>query len=48
MVLAVVLALLSLAPVFATEATAGAKVALGAMRLAVAAVLIPLLPARRA
>ncbi|MER5334323.1 DUF6069 family protein [Micromonospora sp. NPDC002717] len=47
-VLAVVLALLSLAPVFATEATAGAKVALGAMHLAVAAALIPLLPARRA
>ncbi|MEV5764515.1 DUF6069 family protein [Micromonospora sp. NPDC052213] len=46
-VLAVALALLSLAPVFATEATAGARVALGAMHLAVAAVLIPLLPARR-
>ena len=45
--LAVVLALLSLAPVIATEATVGAKVALGAMHLAVAAVLIPLLPARR-
>jgi hypothetical protein len=46
--LAAALALLSLVPVFATEATGGAKIALGAMHLAVAAVLIPLLPARRA
>lgn len=45
-VLAAVVALLSLFPVFATEATAGAKVALGAMHLAVAAVLIALFPAR--
>lgn len=47
-VLAVVLALLSLVPVFATEATGGARIALGAMHLAVAAVLIPLLATRRA
>ncbi|MGW4501096.1 DUF6069 family protein [Micromonospora sp. NPDC004336] len=47
-VVAVVLALLSLVPVVATDATGGAKAALGAMHLAVAAALIPLLPARRA
>ncbi|MEV4543521.1 DUF6069 family protein [Micromonospora echinaurantiaca] len=46
-VLAAAVALLSLFPVVATDATAGAKVALGAMHLAVAAALIALLPARR-
>ncbi|MGS2615778.1 DUF6069 family protein [Micromonospora sp. LZ34] len=46
-VLAVVVALLSLLPVIATDATGGAKVALGAMHLAVPAALIALLPARR-
>ncbi|MCM0676567.1 DUF6069 family protein [Micromonospora phytophila] len=45
--LAVVLSLLSLLPLFGTDATTGAKVALGAMHLAVAAVLIAFLPARR-
>lgn len=45
-VLAVVVALVSLAPVAATDATAGAKVALGAMHLAVAAALVALLPTR--
>ncbi|MER7892730.1 DUF6069 family protein [Micromonospora sp. NPDC094482] len=46
-VLAVVVALISLAPVFGTEATGGAKLTLGAMHLAVAAALILLLPTRR-
>ncbi|MGN9778912.1 DUF6069 family protein [Micromonospora sp. H33] len=45
-VLAVVVALVSLAPLAATDATAGAKVTLGAMHLAVAAVLVTLLPTR--
>ncbi|MEW2382184.1 DUF6069 family protein [Micromonospora sp. NPDC047707] len=45
-VLAVLVALVSLAPVAATDATAGAKVTLGAMHLAVAAVLVALLPSR--
>jgi uncharacterized integral membrane protein len=44
--LAVLIALLSLVPVVATEATAGAKVMLGTMHLAVAAVLIAFLPRR--
>ncbi|MEU4714811.1 DUF6069 family protein [Micromonospora purpureochromogenes] len=44
--LAVLIALLSLVPVVATEATTGAKVMLGAMHLAVAAVLIAFLPRR--
>ncbi|TDC40949.1 DUF6069 family protein [Micromonospora sp. KC213] len=44
--LAVVLTLLSLVPVVATEASVGAKVALGVMHLAVAAPLVVLLPAR--
>lgn len=44
--LAVLIALVSLVPVIATEATAGAKVMLGAMHLAVAAVLIAFLPKR--
>ncbi|SCF23432.1 hypothetical protein GA0074696_3635 [Micromonospora purpureochromogenes] len=44
--LAVLIALLSLVPVVATEATTGAKVMLGTMHLAVAAVLIAFLPRR--
>ncbi|MEH1058050.1 DUF6069 family protein [Micromonospora sp. CPCC 206171] len=44
--LAVLIALLSLVPVVATEATTGAKVMLGLMHLAVAAVLIAFLPRR--
>ncbi|MEH0985103.1 DUF6069 family protein [Micromonospora sp. CPCC 205556] len=44
--LAVVVALLSLLPLMGTEATTGAKLTLGAMHLAVAAVLISLLPSR--
>ncbi|MBQ0893323.1 hypothetical protein KBX37_09470 [Micromonospora sp. U56] len=43
---AVLIALLSLVPVVATEATTGAKVMLGLMHLAVAAVLIASLPRR--
>lgn len=46
-VLAVVVALFSLFPVVTTDATGGAKLALGAMHLAVAGALIALLPARR-
>ncbi|SCF11916.1 hypothetical protein GA0070607_5758 [Micromonospora coriariae] len=45
--LAVLVTLLSFGPLFGTEATAGAKVALGAMHVAVAVALIALLPARR-
>ncbi|MDH6463062.1 putative integral membrane protein [Micromonospora sp. A200] len=44
--LAVLIALLSLVPVVATEATTGAKVMLALMHLAVAAVLIAFLPRR--
>ncbi|WP_446214345.1 DUF6069 family protein [Micromonospora sp. IBSANI012] len=44
--LAVLIALLSLVPVVATEATTGAKVMLATMHLAVAAVLIAFLPRR--
>ena len=45
--LAVVVTLLSFGPLFGTEATGGAKAALAAMHVAVAVVLIALLPARR-
>ncbi|SCG67619.1 DUF6069 family protein [Micromonospora halophytica] len=44
--LAVALTLLSLIPVFATEATTGAKIVLSVIHLAVAAPLIALLPTR--
>lgn len=44
--LAVVVALLSFVPLFQVDATGGAKVALGAMHLAVPAALIALLPQR--
>jgi hypothetical protein len=44
--LAVVVALLSLLPLAGSEADGGTKLTLGAMHLAVAAVLIALLPAR--
>ncbi|MER5705446.1 DUF6069 family protein [Micromonospora sp. NPDC002296] len=43
-VVAVVVTLVSFVPVFAADASTGAKVALGVMHLAVAGVLIPLLP----
>ncbi|PZF88015.1 DUF6069 family protein, partial [Micromonospora deserti] len=46
-VLAVAVTVLSFVPVVTTDATGGAKVALGAMHLAVAAVLLALLPVRR-
>ncbi|MEV4657390.1 DUF6069 family protein [Micromonospora sp. NPDC049301] len=45
--LAVLVTLLSFVPLVGTEATAGAKVSLGAMHVAVAAALIALLPRRR-
>ncbi|WCN78630.1 DUF6069 family protein [Micromonospora sp. LH3U1] len=45
--LAVVVTLLSFAPLLSTEATGGAKLALGATHVAVAVVLIALLPTRR-
>ncbi|MCO1593588.1 DUF6069 family protein [Micromonospora sp. RHAY321] len=45
--LAVLVTLLSFGPLFGVEATAGAKVALGAMHVAVAVALIAALPARR-
>ncbi|MBQ0906128.1 DUF6069 family protein [Micromonospora sp. U21] len=44
--LAIVVTLLSFGPLLGTEATAGAKLALGAMHVAVAVALITLLPAR--
>ncbi|MFI7576892.1 DUF6069 family protein [Micromonospora sp. NPDC049497] len=46
-VLAAVVAVVSLLPLFGADASTGAKLALGAMHLAVAAVLIPILPTRR-
>ncbi|MEV4495445.1 DUF6069 family protein [Micromonospora arborensis] len=45
--LAVLVTLLSFAPLIGTEATGGAKLALGATHVAVAVMLIALLPARR-
>ncbi|MET8351505.1 MULTISPECIES: DUF6069 family protein [unclassified Micromonospora] len=45
--LAVLVTLLSFGPLLGTEATAGAKLALGAMHVAVAVVLIALFPGRR-
>ncbi|MGN9811681.1 DUF6069 family protein [Micromonospora sp. BQ11] len=45
--LAAVVAVASLFPLFGVDASTGAKLALGAMHLAVAAVLIPILPTRR-
>ncbi|MFG1869560.1 DUF6069 family protein [Micromonospora arborensis] len=45
--LAVLVTLLSFAPLIGTEATGGAKLALGATHVAVAVALIALLPARR-
>ncbi|TWJ21867.1 DUF6069 family protein [Micromonospora endolithica] len=46
-VLAAVVALVSLFPLLGVEASTGAKFSLAAMHLAVAAVLIPILPTRR-
>ncbi|MET8121576.1 DUF6069 family protein [Micromonospora sp. NPDC005291] len=45
--LAVLVTVLSFGPLFGIEATAGARVALGAMHVAVAVALIALLPTRR-
>ncbi|GAB3935266.1 DUF6069 family protein [Micromonospora vulcania] len=45
--LAVLVTLLSFVPLVGTEATTGARLALGAMHVAVAVALIALLPARR-